>query len=400
MRKDIYERMKIMKKEDIKPNFAELARRYDCDYRTVKKAYEQTDNQTDRKVRKSKLDDYKQIISDKLELGCSFSSIYHFIKKKGYQGKYSILRDYCRKTKNEYEKKATIRFETTPGLQAQIDWKEEMKLLNRNGEIYTINIFCMVLGYSRMKFWKLTLDRNQDTLIEAIMDGLKYFGGVPKEILFDNMKTVVDHSKSNYHDVVINETFYQFSKDMGFEIVTCRPYRPQTKGKVENLAKFTSRIEPYNKEFDTIDELNDIVNEVNKDINMEVSQATGEVPAERMNKEKEYLLKLPNQDLMSDYLTKPITRTVTKESMITYRNCKYSLDPQYIGKIVNIEIAQDNINIIYKEKIIATHKLSDRKFNYQKDHMIKILKSDAYKFKTDDEIEKIAEKNLKLYDKL
>ena len=86
--------------------------------------------------------------------------------------------------------------------------------------------------------------------------------------------------------------------------------------------------------------------------------------------------------------------------MITYRNCKYSLDPQYIGKIVNIEIAQDNINIIYKEKIIATHKLSDRKFNYQKDHMIKILKSDAYKFKTDDEIEKIAEKNLKLYDKL
>ena len=177
MRKDIYERMKIMKKEDIKPNFAELARRYDCDYRTVKKAYEQTDNQTDRKVRKSKLDDYKQIISDKLELGCSFSSIYHFIKKKGYQGKYSILRDYCRKTKNEYEKKATIRFETTPGLQAQIDWKEEMKLLNRNGEIYTINIFCMVLGYSRMKFWKLTLDRNQDTLIEAIMDGLKYFGG-------------------------------------------------------------------------------------------------------------------------------------------------------------------------------------------------------------------------------
>lgn len=392
--------MKIMKKEGIKPNYAEIARQYDCDYRTVKKAFCSNVLEPDRFKKKSKLDEYKGIIKEKLDLNCTFTSVYRFIIKKGYKGKYSILRDFCRNYKQEKEQIATIRFETIPGLQAQVDWKEEMSLLSRNGEVFTINIFCMVLGYSRVKYWKLTLDRNQDTLFEAMIDAFKYFGGIPKEVLFDNMKTVVDHSKSNYQNVVINDTFYQFSKDMGFQIIACRPYRPQTKGKVENLAKLTSRLLPYTNEFDDLNQLIEIVKEVNNDINNEVSQATNEIPFVRLKKEKEYLLPLPNPELLNDYLTKPITRIVNKEAMVTYRNNKYSLEPQYVGKTVNIVIEQDNINIIYKEKIIATHHLSNKKFNYQKDHMVKILKSDVFRFKTDDEIEKIAEKNMELYDKL
>ena len=61
-----------------------------------------------------------------------------------------------------------------------------------------------------------------------MIDSFKYFDGVPKEILFDNMKTVIDQSRSNYQNVIINESFYQFSKDMGFEVISCRAYRPQS----------------------------------------------------------------------------------------------------------------------------------------------------------------------------
>ena len=400
MRKDIYERMKIMKQEGVKPNYAEIARRWNCDYRTVKRYFEEDVIPKRKTLRPSKLDPYKTIIEEKVKLGCTASSIYRFIKKKGYEGKYTIVREYTKVIKVEGSQKATIRFETNPGLQAQVDWKERMKLISRQGEIFEINIFLMLLGYSRTKYIELTIDRNQETLMMAMINGFRYFQGVPKEIIFDNMKTVVDQSRTNYQDAVINETFYQFSKDMGFEVWPCKAFRPQTKGKVEALAKLIkSRLEPYNNEFETLEELEEIVRELMLDINNDKSLATNERPLTLLEKEKEYLLPLPNQDLINDYFTKPITRIVTKESMITYMNNKYSLDPKYIGKIVNLEVSDTHLKIIYEKEIISTHKLSKRKLNYHKEHMISILKSDAMKFKKDEEIEDFAKRQLELYDK-
>ena len=401
MRKDIYERIKLMKKENIKVNYAKLARQFGCDYRTIKRYFEVDDgNVTPKKTKPSKLDPYREIIKDKLSIGCNVTSIYRFIKDKGYEGKMTILKDYCRALEFEANKKATIRFETSPGLQAQVDWKEKLTLTSRNGEVFTINIFLIILGYSRMKYFCLTLDRSQDTLIESMIDSFKYFGGVPKEILFDNMKTVVDHSKSNYQEAILNEAFYQFSKDMGFEAITCRPYRPQTKGKVENLAKVMDGLKVYNNEFESIEELVSIVNKFNQTLNSEVSQATREKPIDRFIKEKEHLQSLPNLNLLNEYLARPITRIVSKESMITYKYHKYSLDTKYIGKTVILKVDNDLIRIYLNGVLIEKHKISGRFLNYKKEHVIKIMKSDAFKEMPIDEIEKIAERNMSLYDNL
>lgn len=68
-------------------------------------------------------------------------------------------------------------------------------------------------------------------------NAIQYFGGITEEILFDNMKTVVDHAKSSYTNVIINTKMEQFAKDAGFKIVTCRPYRPRTKRKSRNTSK-------------------------------------------------------------------------------------------------------------------------------------------------------------------
>lgn len=399
MRKDIYERMKIMKQDGIKPNFAEISRRMGCDYRTAKKYYSSEEVPKKKIPKPSKLDPFRQIIEDKTDIGCTASAIYHFIKKKGYEGKETILRSFVRTIKSEKSKRATMRFETNPGLQAQVDWKEKLKMINRDGEVFEINLFLMLLGYSRTKYIELTLNRNQDTLMMAMINGFRYFEGVPKEIIFDNMKTVVDQSKTNYQEPVINETFYQFSKDMGFEVWPCRAYRPQTKGKVEALAKLTNRLSPYNNEFDSVEELEEIVRNVMYEINNDKSFATNQKPFDLLEKEKEYLSPLPNQDLINNYFTKPITRIVTKESMVTYMNNKYSLDTKYIGKTVILEVSENNIRILFDNKVIATHKISSRKFNYKQEHMVSILKSDAMKFKKDEEIEEFARKQLELYDK-
>lgn len=401
MRKDIKERMILMKQDGIKPNYAELAKQYGCDYRTVKKYFESTPEELKAKPQKpSILDPYKSIVEDKLNIPCSATAIYKFIQKKGYKGCYSVVKRYCNKYKVEQYQKATIRFETNPGLQAQVDWKESKTLTNKNGEIFEINIFLILLGYSRLKYIELTIDRKQSTVFQGLVNAFKFFGGVPKEILFDNMKTVVDHSKSEYNKPIINSTFYEFSKDMGFETILCRAFRPQTKGKVENLAKVMDRLDAYNNEFETLDELDEIVRELNIDLNNEVSQATLEKPIDRFKKEKEYLNKLPRIDVLEGFITKPITRKVSKESMITFGKSKYSVHPKYIGKQVTLTVKANTLYIYYNKELVKGYNISSQYLNYTKDDMVEILKTDAFKHKDDKYIEDFIDNNMAIYDKL
>lgn len=114
-RNDVVEKiayiMKNTDKEDkSRPNFAKMAKSMGCDYRTVKATYEKMkngeDNKTSRTVRPSKLDRYKPVIQEKLELFCSYKSIYSFIRDKGYDGGYAILREYCRRIVGEKTKAA------------------------------------------------------------------------------------------------------------------------------------------------------------------------------------------------------------------------------------------------------------------------------------------------------
>ena len=181
-------------------NKAELARRFNCDPRTIDRYIKISTGELVPKERthsyKSKLDDYKELIINKVDnYGCTAMSVFKLIQKKGYTGKYSIVADFVAKHKDNEVKKATIRFETHPGLQAQVDWKEDLKLVNRNGDVFRINIFLIVLGHSRYKYIELTSDRSQNTLFKCLINAFEFFDGMPKEILFDNMKTVVDHAK-------------------------------------------------------------------------------------------------------------------------------------------------------------------------------------------------------------
>lgn len=301
-------------------NKSELARRFNCDPRTIDRHLQIESGKLIHKKSNRKyssvLDAYKSIIIDKVDVhGATAMAVYKFILKKGYQGKYSTVSAFVNSHKKDEIQKATIRFETTPGLQAQVDWKENLSMINRHGELFNINIFLIVLGYSRIKYICLTTDRKQGTLFMCLINAFRYFGGIPHEILFDNMKTVVDRNKSNFTRVHFNETFKHFSDDAGFKPMACRPYRPQTKGKVESLAKLTNRLVVYNEEFEDFNNLATIVSEFNSDINSEVSQAIDEVPLNRLEKEQEYLKPLPMMDMLLWYISRQKEYTVSKESI-------------------------------------------------------------------------------------
>lgn len=403
MRGDISDLIKFITKEDLPMyNKAELARRYDCDPRTVDRYLKIQSGELKPKENTreyhSKLDDYKDIIIHKVDTyGCTAMAVYKFIEKKGYTGKYSILADFVKQHKDEEVKKATIRFETNPGLQAQVDWKEDMTLVNRFGEEFKINIFLMVLGYSRLKFLMITSDRSQPTLFNCMTKAFQFFGGIPHEILFDNMKTVVDHSKSSFTKTVFNDRFEYYAKDIGFKPIACQPYRPQTKGKVEALAKLMDRLKAYNEEFDTWDDLVLISQNFMDDINHEVSQGSGEIPFELFQKEKEYFLPLPRMEILQNYISRQEEKTypVNRESMIKYEGKKYSVPTRYIGERMTVKVDDNGIlGIYYSNKLVVCHELSTKMYNYTIDTACDILKSDAMRHKTDAEILHFVQHNL------
>lgn len=400
MRLDIKEFLDKYTREEKKSlNKSEIARRFNCDPRTVTRYLKIEAGEIElRKKREytSKLDDFKTTIINKVDMhGASAMAVFKFIQKKGYTGKYSIVSDFVRNHKNEEIKKATIRFETSPGLQAQVDWKEDIQMISKHGEIFKVNIFLMVLGYSRTKYICLTTNRDQETLFKCMIEGFKYFGGIPQEILFDNMKTVVDRSKSSFTQVELNAKFKSFSDDAGFKTITCRAYRPQTKGKAEALAKLVDRLKVYNEEFEDYSDLEDIVNEFRDDINLEVSQATNEIPLELLKKEKEYLRPLINIDLLLSYISAQKEYKVNKESMVNYNGKKYSVPTKYIGKKVNITcLDNNNINIYYSNDLIVCHPLSNKKINYKIEHAHEILKSDAFRDLSDESIYSFIQDNM------
>ena len=191
------------------------------------------------------------------------------------------------------------------------------------------------------------------------------FGGVPHEILFDNMATVVDRLSSTYRAVVINKKFSQFAKDVGFVVNTCRPYRPQTKGKVECVAKLMDRLKVYNKEFTTIEELDEIVNNLMIELNNEDINLV-EKPIDRLKEEQRYLSSMPPTVCVDQYFHKNRGYKVSKESMITYKKHKYSVPVKYIGEYLTISEKEDTLNIYYTTNLVASHRISRKIFKLQK----------------------------------
>ena len=403
MRKDITIEKIMLGGE--KMNKSELARQYGCCWRTIDKRLNPDKYKKEKKTRiyTSILDPYKNIIDEKIENNnIPATGIYFLLKTKyDYKGKYGIVNKYVSNKKQSIISNLTIRFETIKGYQSQVDWKEKLKLHDINGNEYIVSIFLIVLGNSRYKYIELTFDQTQPTLFRCLINSFKYFGGRTEEILFDNMKTIVDQVKSNFSDVVINSKAMQFSKDAGFKIVTCRPYRPKTKGKVETLAKIMNRLKAFDKEFNNVNELNEIVKKLNYSLNYEEkSQATDEIPKELYDKEKEYLRPV-NYEILENYCLSNKTYKVSNESMITYQGIKYSVPIQYIGKQITVLDENNIIHLYYNKNFIYSYNKNKKyKFNYKESDYIDILKHSSFDTKTDDEIRNYIDKNLYSLDRI
>lgn len=386
-------------------NKSELSRQYNCCWRTIDRRLNPDKYKKEKKIRiyTSKLDDFKEIIDSKLEKNnIPATGIYYLLKTKyNFDGKYGIVRKYVSNKKEKIINELTIRFETIKGYQSQVDWKEKLKLHDIYGNEYLISIFLIVLGNSRFKYIELTFDQTQDTLFKCMNHAFEYFGGTTEEILFDNMKTIVNHTKSTFQNVILNSKAEQYAKDAGFKIRTCLPYRPRTKGKVETLAKIMNRLKAFDEEFENLKELEEVVIKLNYSLNYEEkSQAIDDIPYNLFQKEKEYLIPV-NIDILKNYYILEKTYKVSNESMITYKGIKYSVPIQYVGKQITVLDEDNVIHLYYNAKLIYSYNKNKKyKYNYKEKDYIDILKRSSFDYKTDQEIKEFIQHNLKSLDNI
>ena len=404
LRKDIFERVKYIMKEqpEMKVNCSKLERQLNCDRRTVSRYVELAKNgkKPTKRVYQKKTDGFEKIIEEKVKTTAPARAIYHYlVKNHGYKGSYSTLKRYIHNLNIEKQHNAVIRFETDPGIQAQVDWKESLKFKTKDGETIKFNVFLMILGFSRTKFLMVTETRDLQQVEFSLACAFRYFGGVPHEILFDNMRSIIDKARTQYSEPVFNENFKVFAEDCGFVPKACVAYRPETKGKVEVTAKLMNRLKVYSGDITGFDDIRQIASELNDELNSAVCQATGKKPFDLLEAEKPFLHKT-NLGILTGYFIDNVKRKVSKESMISYEGKKYSVPPEYIGKKVDISDAGSGFDISFNGHFVRHWEKSSKMMNFDHTDYLEIARLSSLRRLDEDEIKLIAERNLEIYDKL
>jgi len=400
MSKNLKGQLEIMKALNMKPNFSQIAKEFGKDWRTVKKYYEGYQGKPGTRNKSSNLDEHYDEIKMKINLvGATGMSVYQYIFNKDNRiGTYSNFKKYLTKhhLKCNKSSKVHLRFETEPGEQLQFDWKENIKMISKNGEVFEFHIFTATLGYSRLHNFVYSINKSRDDAIRSLISTFRYIGGIPKHLLTDNMRAVVDIDGNKRS---INREFYQFVKDMGTELKLCKVRSPQTKGKDESANRFLSWLIPYNHEFEDEADLLNIIQNIRDTVNSTVNQTTNVPPTFLFEKEKEFLLPLPRSVVMDSYLVNSRRVRVSEESLIYFRGSRYSVSPKYINKLVCVKETDGVLYVYFEDVLIATHDINLKSINYAYEHYVEGLKS-SMPYKDDQSIEEYAVNNLKRFDNL
>lgn len=406
---DLHKLKLLMEVNNLKVNKSQIARELGVDVRTVGKYLNGYVKPITRN-RKSTIDNFKPIIRSLLSeesiqvfyykrvlwqylkdnhgLDCAQSSFRRYISNN------PEFNDYFKRRKKGYiSNNSSMRFETDKGQQAQLDWKENIDFVLSNGEVININIFVLILSYSRFRVYKLSLEKTQDILFSFLNESFEAFGDVPKEVLTDNMKTVMDEPRTAYRNGKTNNKFQQFADDYGFKVRPCIAGRPNTKAKVEAPMKLLDEIRAYNGTLN-IDELHELVSKLNNRINSTCHTSTGKIPVLHLEKEKDFLLELPTEQIRNRYNIITTSVKVNRQSMISYKSNQYSVPPEYIGKKLKLQVYDNQLHLYYNTNLVTIHEIKNQKLNYHDSHYLQIS---SLTFKNNNyEMNEIAKNNLRM----
>ena len=252
----------------------------------------------------TKLDRYRAILETRLAAYPALSAVrlLEEIRAAGYTGGYSQLTTLVRQLRPAPSPEAVVRFETPAGHQAQVDFAEFQFPW---GKRYALLV---VLGYSRLLWCRFGLRQDMRTLLTGLEDAFLAFGGVPRELLFDQMKAVITRDLRLHGGTLVhNLEFLRFAHHWGFAPRACRPYRAQTKGKVERPVRYVRENLVYGRTFlNDADLAQQCADWLARVANARRHATTQERPRERFERDERALLQpLPSRRYTSLVLDAP-----------------------------------------------------------------------------------------------
>ena len=262
---------------------------------------------------------------------------------------YKYYRDFVHKTK------ATMHLVHKPGEIMEVDWAgQKVSIIDTDtGETVKVSIFVSVLSYSGYAYVEGFLSQNQENWTKAHVNSYRYFGGVTKILVPDNLKTGV--IKNSNHETIINRSYLELAEYYEKAIIPARPYSPKDKATVEKSVNIVSTwilATLRNQDFLSLRELNEAIHEKLADFNkMEFQKREGS-RASFFEEEKEYLLPLPEKPYEAAIWK---TATVQYNYHVTVENKNYSCPYEFIRHKVDVRLTGNMVEIFYKGKRIASH---------------------------------------------
>ncbi len=327
-------------------SISEIARRTGRDRKTIRHIVTTplaAPPATPRKPRPRKIDPYVPYLTGRIEEGVlNARKLYGEIRRQGYPGGESQVREWVHPLREAREPAATVRFETPAGEQGQVDWGHFGTIVH-HGRTCWLYGFVMTLGWSRAMYVTFTVSTDTAWFIRCHLQAFAYFGGIPRRLLYDNLKSVVLKRDA---DGTIHWTprFLDFADVVGFSPQLCRPYRPQTKGKVESGVKYVRNNFWAGLHFQDLDDVNaQALTWLNTVANRRVHGTTGEVPFERLPHEG--LHPLPHaRPVDTSVIT---TRHASRDGFISFESNGYSVPLTHASQSLLVKISeQDELLIL------------------------------------------------------
>jgi transposase len=287
------------------------------------------------------------------------------LRARGFRGGYTVVRQRIALLRPRAAPAAVPRFETGPGMQAQMDFGVYDIDFTREGR-RRVYLFSYLLGYSRRQYLRFVESMDLPTTLREHVHAFHHLGGVARVCLYDNFKAVV--LRHDADGPLYNPKFLTFATHYGFRPQACRVRRPQTKGKVERKFFYVETNLLNGRTFDTLEHLNEVTSWWLQNVaDVRVLRDFKESPQGRHAVEQPHLLPLPTCDFDTAQV---VYRHVNVEGYITQRLNHYSVPWSYIGQVLPVRITESEV-IVYSvglEEIARHARVPSTQSNVRRTH--------------------------------
>jgi len=311
--------------------------------------------------RPGKLDPYKTKIRYLVcEKHLSAIRILEEIKELGYQGGYSILKDYIRTFRPKPMRPPTTPIDHKPAQEAQMDWSPHtVSLGGREQIVHTASI---TLCFSRLLFIRFFPDQTLKRVILLHEEAFKEWGAVPVTITYDNMTTVGRHIGPG--KIWINPTFQSFADDYDFKVIILPPGAKDRHGLVERPFHYIEHNFLEGREFSDLEDLNrrgDIWRA--KTANVRIHGTLRERPLDRFHRERPFLKPLPHSK--SESFFREVERVVHRDFSVAINTNHYSVSPNLIGQRAIVRLYPDHLQIWVNSQLDCKHTYCQSRYQRQ-----------------------------------